>query len=132
MTSNKLVLGLAAVVLLGLGSCSSEPSDWRPDKKVSVDMVPPGARESYDFDIATDAPSQHKGGAVEAPVSSQMEVPQTLDPAKGLPDKPSADKAMTPEATKVEGSKSLEDAKKINAQTPHDINTRNPEKKSSE
>lgn len=129
MTSNKLVLGLAAVALLGLASCSSEPSDWRADKKVSLDMVPPGTRESYDFDIAENAPNQRKGGAIEAPVSSQMEVPQTLDPAKGLPNKPSANESMTPEATKVEGSKSLDAAKKIKAETQHDLKDKNTEEK---
>jgi hypothetical protein len=128
MTSNKLVLGLAAVALLGLASCSSEPSDWRADKKVSLDMVPPGTRESYDFDIKENAPNQRKGGAIEAPVSSQMEVPQTLNAGKGLVDKPSADAAMTPEATKVEGSKSLKDAKKIKAATQHDLNNKEVKK----
>lgn len=121
MTSNKLVLGLAAVALLGLASCSSEPSDWRPDKKVSVDMVPPGARESYDFDIATEGPSQHKGGAIEKPINSQMEVEQTLDPGKGLPEKPTADQAMTPDATKAEGSKEGPAATKGESATQHDL-----------
>ncbi|UYZ58285.1 hypothetical protein [Hymenobacter latericus] len=124
MTSNKSILGLAVVALLGLASCSSEPSDWRADKKVSVDMVPPGARESYDFDLATDAPSQHKGGAIEKPVSSQMEVEQTLDPARGLPDKPTADQAMTPDATQAEGSKEGPAATKGPSATQHDLNNK--------
>ena len=33
-----------------LTSCSSEPSDWRPDQKVSTDLVAPGTRASENFD----------------------------------------------------------------------------------
>ena len=41
---------LLPAALLALASCSTEPSDWRPDKKVSVDMVEPGTRETDNFD----------------------------------------------------------------------------------
>ncbi|AYA37891.1 hypothetical protein D3Y59_13065 [Hymenobacter oligotrophus] len=129
MTSNKRILGLAAVALLGLASCSSEPSDWRADKKVSVDMVPPGTRESYDFDQATDAPSQHKGGAIEKPASSQMEVEQTLDPARGLPDKPQAQRASTPDAAGGAGNKVGEAHTPAPTETQHDLNNKEGEQK---
>ncbi|OON71071.1 hypothetical protein [Hymenobacter sp. CRA2] len=122
MTSNKLVLGLAAAALLGLASCSSEPSDWRPDNKVSNDLVAPGTRESYDFDQATDAPSQHKGGAIETPISSHMDVEQTLDPAKGAPDRMTAEHGQTTEAAKVEGSKMGEEGTPAETDTHHDLN----------
>jgi hypothetical protein len=122
MTSKNLVSGLAALALLALASCSSEPSDWRPDKKVSVDQVPPGARESYDFDIATDAPSQDKGGAIESPVSSQMEVEQTLDPAKGAPKRESGNEAVSANGEEVDRRKTEEAAAKMQGDTPHDLN----------
>ena len=98
MTSNKLVLGLAAVALLALASCSAEPSDWRDDKKVSVDSVPPGTRESDNFDLATEGPSKHKGGAIEEPVSTHMDVPQTFKACAGNPDKPSAEESTSANA----------------------------------
>jgi len=41
-----------ATVSLALASCSSEPSDWRPDEKVSTDLVEPGTRETENFDHA--------------------------------------------------------------------------------
>jgi hypothetical protein len=67
----KPLLLLAPAALLFLASCSSEPSDWRADNKVSLDMVPPGTRTSDNFDQNTSAaPSQEKGGAIEAPHGS--------------------------------------------------------------
>ena len=39
-----------ATASLALASCSSEPSDWRPDQKVSVDMVEPGTRPTDNYD----------------------------------------------------------------------------------
>jgi hypothetical protein len=62
----KPLLLLAPAALLFLASCSSEPSDWRPDQKVSVDIIPPGTRPSDNFDQNTSAaPDQSKGGAIE-------------------------------------------------------------------
>ncbi|TVT40419.1 hypothetical protein FNT36_13140 [Hymenobacter setariae] len=46
----KPLLLLAPAALLFLASCSSEPSDWRPEQKVSLDTVPPGTRVSEDYD----------------------------------------------------------------------------------
>ncbi|WP_400192927.1 hypothetical protein [Hymenobacter sp. B81] len=123
MTSNNLVSGLAAVALLALASCSAEPSDWRPDGKVSVDQVAPGTRETQYFDLHTDAPSQHKGGAIAEPISSHTDVEQTLDPAKGQPsNRTHADAAMSPDAVVPEGSKQGEDATKAKTETHHDLN----------
>ena len=66
-------LPLAAAVL-ALNACSSEPSDWRPDQKVSVDMVAPGTRVTDNFDQNTDyAPNQAKGAAITKPISSAVE-----------------------------------------------------------
>ena len=67
----KLLSYLAPAAVVLLASCSSEPSDWRPDKKVSLDMIEPGTRPSDNFDQGTaEAPSQEKGGAISRPVNS--------------------------------------------------------------
>lgn len=59
---------LAPAALLFLASCSSEPSDWRPEQKVSLDVIPPGTRVSDSFDQNTEAaPSDEKGGAIATP-----------------------------------------------------------------
>ena len=67
----KLLSYLAPAAIVLLASCSSEPSDWRPDKKVSLDLVAPGTRPTDNFDQGTaDAPNQAKGGAITNPVNS--------------------------------------------------------------
>ena len=38
-----------ATATLALASCSSEPSDWRPDEKVSTDLVAPGTRNDENY-----------------------------------------------------------------------------------
>ena len=64
----KPLLLLVPAALLFLASCSSEPSDWRPDQKVSLDQVPPGTRASENYDKGTaDEPSNEKGGAIATP-----------------------------------------------------------------
>ena len=45
--THTLLLALATVAL---ASCSAEPSDWRPDEKVSTDLVAPGTRTTENFD----------------------------------------------------------------------------------
>lgn len=93
MTKNLLLSGLA-LATLSLNACSSEPSDWRPDKKVSTDMVAPGHRSSDNFDLGTAAEAnQAKGGAIAEPISSHV----TLDARR----KPSADEAMSADAEQV-------------------------------
>ncbi|MBU6119579.1 hypothetical protein [Hymenobacter siberiensis] len=47
--TSTLLLAVSAATL-ALTSCSSEPSDWRPDEKVSVDLVAPGTRDTENFD----------------------------------------------------------------------------------
>ncbi|MBJ6107849.1 hypothetical protein JAO73_02420 [Hymenobacter sp. BT523] len=69
-----LLLAVAAASL-ALTSCSSEPSDWRPDDKVSLDMIAPGTRPSDNFDQNTAyAPNQAKGAAITKPVSSSADL----------------------------------------------------------
>ncbi|MBJ6143262.1 hypothetical protein [Hymenobacter sp. BT559] len=60
----KPLLLLAPAALLFLASCSSEPSDWRPEQKVSLDVVPPGTRVSERFDKDGDASGD---ASLEAP-----------------------------------------------------------------
>ncbi|GAB3575628.1 hypothetical protein [Hymenobacter daeguensis] len=47
--TSTLLLAVSAATL-ALTSCSSEPSDWRDDEKVSVDVVAPGTRDDENFD----------------------------------------------------------------------------------
>jgi hypothetical protein len=80
----KLLSYLAPAAVLLLASCSSEPSDWTADKKVSLDMVPPGTRASDNFDQNTDAaPSQEKGGAISRPTSTNDNMGKRPAPAAG-------------------------------------------------
>jgi len=80
----KLLSYLAPAAVVLLASCSSEPSDWRPENKVSVDMVPPGTRPSDNFDQATAAaPSQEKAGAISEPVSSGTRLEKRPAPSAG-------------------------------------------------
>ena len=43
------LLAFAATALV-FTACSSEPSDWRPDQKVSHDLVEPGTRSTENFE----------------------------------------------------------------------------------
>jgi hypothetical protein len=54
----KRILTIAITIgSLSLAACSSEPSDLRPELKVSVDAVPPGTRTSPNLDNAADVSS---------------------------------------------------------------------------
>lgn len=80
----KLLSYLAPAAVVLLASCSSEPSDWTPDKKVSTDMVPPGTRASDNFDQGTPAaPSQEKGGAISRPTSTNDNMGKRPAPSAG-------------------------------------------------
>lgn len=70
MTKN-LLLSALAVASLALNACSGEPSDLRPEAKVSIDEVAPGSRSTDNFDQGTAAEAhQAKGGAIAEPVGS--------------------------------------------------------------
>ncbi|WP_375418383.1 hypothetical protein [uncultured Hymenobacter sp.] len=101
-------LPLAAAVL-ALNACSSEPSDWRPDKKVSLDMVAPGTRISDNFDQKTVyAPNQAKGAAITKPINSG---------AAGVDRRPapSAEASMSANSEQSMRSKSKTDQAEIKA-----------------
>ncbi|GAB3299150.1 hypothetical protein [Hymenobacter tenuis] len=92
--SKQLVVSALALATLALNACSSEPSDWRPEAKVSVDMVEPGSRSSDNFDQHTPAAAdQSKGGAIERPISSHADL-EGVDHREGV----SAEKARTADA----------------------------------
>ncbi|WP_034256682.1 hypothetical protein [Adhaeribacter aquaticus] len=59
MTKRFLTVAFVACSLY-LVSCSSEPSDLRPGKKVSVDAVPPGTRDTPNLDNAEDKSAHDK------------------------------------------------------------------------
>jgi hypothetical protein len=61
--TKQTLLSTLAVAALFLSACSAEPSDWRPDKKVSIDMVEPGTRSSDNFDQAAAEGGAHHEGA---------------------------------------------------------------------
>lgn len=106
--TKQLVLSALAVAALSLAACSSEPSDWRPDKKVSVDLVEPGSRSSDNFDQHTAAAAdQHKGGAIEHPINSGV----VLDGKE----KPEAAATISANAEQAELTKKVEDRVKAGA-----------------
>jgi hypothetical protein len=114
MTKNLLLSGLA-LATLALNACSSEPSDWRPDKKVSVDMIAPGTRPEEDFDAEAD-PNQAKGGAIAEPISSHA----TLDRRA----KPSAEQATSANAEEVMRTKDKTDAGQVKAKPSQEDTTK--------
>ncbi|MFD1873614.1 hypothetical protein [Hymenobacter bucti] len=69
----KPLLLLAPAALLFFASCSSEPSDWRPEQKVSLDTVPPGTRISENFDKTDDAAPGDKHDAIGEPASKVLQ-----------------------------------------------------------
>ncbi|GAA4494961.1 hypothetical protein GCM10023172_05980 [Hymenobacter ginsengisoli] len=110
----KLLLYLAPAAMLLVASCSSEPSDWRPENKVSDDMIPPGTRPTDNFDQGTpEAPSQDKGGAISRPLNSGTR----LEPRPA----PSANAVMsgdTQEGTALAPGQGVSSAKKNASDSP--------------
>jgi hypothetical protein len=107
--TKQLVLSALAMAALSLAACSGEPSDYRPDKKVSLDMVEPGSRSSDNFDQHTAAAAnQHKGGAIAEPISSGV----VLDGKE----KPSANSNVSADAKEAELTKTAEDRAQVGAE----------------
>ena len=88
--TSTLLLAISAATL-ALTSCSSEPSDWRPDEKVSLDMVAPGTRndENYDHSVPngsienTHSPLMEaaKGGNQDPATATTQVTPQSATSA---------------------------------------------------
>lgn len=92
MKLNSTLLLAVFAATLALTSCSAEPSDWRPDEKVSTDLVAPGTRVTENFDHSV--PS----GSIEDVNSPLMEAAEAE--ATGLTTKPvpSAESAISANA----------------------------------
>lgn len=84
--THTLLLALATVAL---ASCSAEPSDWRPDQKVSLDLVEPGTRITENFDHSL--PS----GSVE---NQESDVAKAAKEIYSTAPVPSAESAITANA----------------------------------
>ena len=109
-------LPLAAAMLV-LNACSSEPSDWRPDQKVSDDLVAPGTRVTDNFDQNTPyAPNQAKGAAITKPISSAADLDER--PA------PTAEGAMSANSEPALRSHSKMDEANMNAKPGLEDTTR--------
>ena len=110
------LLALSATLLV-LNACSSEPSDWRPDQKVSSDMVAPGTRISDNFDQNTEfAPNQAKGAAITKPISSSADIDQRPVPT--------AEASMSANSEQALRTKSKADQAKIKAKPGQEDTTR--------
>ena len=83
---------LLALATAALASCSAEPSDWRPDEKVSTDLVAPGTRDTENFDHSV--PS----GSIEDTHSPLMQAAQAEAAGKGTTAAPSAESAISANA----------------------------------
>ena len=83
---------LLALATAALASCSAEPSDWRPDEKVSTDVVAPGTRETENFDHSI--PS----GSIENTHSPLMEAAEAQAAGKDVKTAPSAESAISANA----------------------------------
>ncbi|UOQ73263.1 hypothetical protein [Hymenobacter cellulosilyticus] len=112
--TKKLLLSAVAMATLALNACSSEPSDLRPEAKVSLDQVAPGTRSSDNFDMGTaHEPNQAKGGAIAAPISSNVEFEKDRHPG--------AEAARSANGEAEDRTKS-EQAAPAPAETQHDTN----------
>lgn len=105
------LLALAAAAL-ALNACSSEPSDWRPDEKVSLDMVAPGTRisEMHASDSA-DMPNAAKGGAIPRPTNSSVKLDERA--------MPNAAEAMSADAANLKGEEKKNDASPADGDARH-------------
>ena len=94
MKLNTTLLLAVAAATLALTSCSSEPSDWRPDQKVSVDLVAPGTRDSENFDHSV------PNGSIENANSPLIQAAEAEAKAAGTNTKPapSAESAISANA----------------------------------
>ncbi|MFD1467832.1 hypothetical protein ACFQ48_06325 [Hymenobacter caeli] len=96
------LLALAAAAL-ALNACSSEPSDWRPDEKVSVDMVAPGTRSDEVFRTdSADMPNAAKSAAIPRPINSSEKLDE-----RAMPD---ANETTSADAASLKGEEKMNDA----------------------
>ena len=96
MTTKVLSLALALGAAF-MVACSSEPSDLRPENKVSVDYVPAGTRDSPNLDNAADN-SPHDNARQDVNLNHDEHANQSLD----KPNEQVKDKTKTTEKENVE------------------------------
>ncbi len=102
---------LALAAALAFNACSTEPSDWRPDEKVSVDLVAPGTRSDELFRTdSADMPNQAKGGAISRPVNSGVKLDE-----RAMPDKNATTSA---DAASLKGEEKMNDASPADGSAP--------------
>jgi len=89
--TSTLLLAVSAATL-ALTSCSSEPSDWRPDEKVSTDVVAPGTRDDENFDHSV------PNGSIENVNSPLMQAAEAQAQGKSTAHVPSAESAISANA----------------------------------
>ena len=87
--NHTLLLALATVAL---ASCSAEPSDWRPDEKVSTDIVAPGTRATENFDHSV------PNGSIENANSPLIQAAEAEATGKKTTKVPSAESAISANA----------------------------------
>lgn len=86
--TSTLLLAVSAATL-ALTSCSSEPSDWRPDEKVSTDVVAPGTRDDENFDHSV------PNGSIENVKSPLMEAAEAEAHGANAKPVPSAESTIS-------------------------------------
>lgn len=107
MKLNSTVLLAVSAAALALASCSSEPSDWRPDEKVSTDLVAPGTRATENFDHSIPSGSIED---VHSPLMEAAAAEAAGPTAKPVPSAESAISANAEEGMRKRGK--LNDAGK--------------------
>ena len=111
------LLALAATTVI-FSACSSEPSDWRPDQKTSLDLVEPGTRSTENFEeghnvgLAEDMKEQEAAAAkAEAKVATEApgDGSESANSVEALEKRGATMKAVeegnTPAARKAEAGK---------------------------
>ncbi|WP_157887179.1 hypothetical protein [Hymenobacter sp. PAMC 26628] len=101
-----------ATAALALNACSTEPSDWRPDEKVSVDMVAPGTRISdMRASDSADMPNAAKGAAIPRPTNSSVKLDERA--------MPNAAEATSADAANLKGEEKKNDAAPADGDARH-------------
>ena len=100
MKLNSTLLLAVFAATLALTSCSAEPSDWRPDEKVSTDLVAPGTRVTENFDHSVPSGSIED---VHSPLMEAAEAEATGPTTKPVPSAESAISANAEEGMRKRG-----------------------------
>ena len=83
---------LLALATAALASCSAEPSDWRPNEKVSIDVIAPGTRPTENFDHSV------PNGSIENANSPLIKAAEAEGEGEQMTKVPSAESAISANA----------------------------------